>query len=906
MTKDPKVKHLKEIAQMVERFTEDHRYNISLIVEYAGVHLNAISAFYNRIVGEKIITYAKWNAPDDYVDIDNARGHICSDVVSKRFFDCFVVRDLPNSVYYHTDPNVKKYNLESYMGCGVGGEGDAIGSLCVVYQEDHSPTEFENDILRILSTFVSIEEEKVSKDENVLKAMEFLDSLVDDSLDMIVAVDASKNIVRFNKAAKLKFGYGNEEIIKQNVSIIYVNENESDRVYQCLSDTGKFHGEVQNRTKDGKVFTSLLSASMLFSRHGDYIGTVGISRDVTEEIRTRRQLQKSEQRFRELADLLPTIIMEYDKQGNITYVNKAGLDLFERSQDEIDNKSINVLDVVMPLDVARAKKSMESILIDGETTERNEYIVRGPEGKVFTVLLSAAPIRACGNEIVGARASVTDITDIKEVQARLKDREARLDAIVNTATDAIIIIDSKGTVVFWNEAANSMFGYNSEEVIGKTLEFIMPKRFHGSHKEGLKKVVSFGKKDHCVIGNTVELSGLRRNGSEFPLELSLSRWGNNGGSFFTGIIRDITDKVKDREALKASEEKFRFLIENSPQLFWIVDMDLHYTYISPSCLEFIGYTQEEMYGTHAFDHFPDYEVKKMVKVLSKRLETKDYSPKSLIVTTYTKSKEIRWQELYISFLLEDGEPVGFQGVSRDITEKREMEFALSRRDSILQAVSFTADKFLNDIEWVKSIDDILERLGKAADVDRVYVFKKDVIGHDVRVSQVYEWCDKDCTPQLGNEDLQELRLCDAGFCRWENLLRRGEPVVGFIDEFPESEKKLLSTQSIKSILVMPLIIDNDWWGFIGFDDCTTKRVWTDTEIDALRIVTSTLSAGIKRDEERKKLEQLDKKRWEQAEQYVTMHMESSKVFNPTRESKKALFNALTLMKTNDELESVEE
>lgn len=120
--------------------------------------------------------------------------------------------------------------------------------------------------------------------------------------------------------------------------------------------------------------------------------------------------------------------------------------------------------------------------------------------------------------------------------------EERFYKVVDTANDAIISVDSGDMVVSWNRGAEKMFGYSYEEIINKPLFWIIPERFREGHLKGLKAYVETGKE--TVIGKTVELAGLRKYGNEFPLELSITAWDTKDGKFFTGIIRDITERKR--------------------------------------------------------------------------------------------------------------------------------------------------------------------------------------------------------------------------------------------------------------------------------------------------------------------------------------------------------------------------
>jgi len=143
-----------------------------------------------------------------------------------------------------------------------------------------------------------------------------------------------------------------------------------------------------------------------------------------------------------------------------------------------------------------------------------------------------------------------DITERKNAEDKLAENEQHFRAVTESANDAIITGAGAGNIVGWNAAAGRVFGYTEAEIIGQPLTVLMPERFRSPHSEGLARVVAGGVPH--MIGKTVELAGLRKDGSEFPLEFSLAQWQADEGQFFTAIIRDITER-KQAEAQLAEQ-----------------------------------------------------------------------------------------------------------------------------------------------------------------------------------------------------------------------------------------------------------------------------------------------------------------------------------------------------------------
>jgi PAS domain S-box-containing protein len=147
----------------------------------------------------------------------------------------------------------------------------------------------------------------------------------------------------------------------------------------------------------------------------------------------------------------------------------------------------------------------------------------------------------------------------QEARPLTEYNEERFRAVAETAIDAIVSADSHGIIIFWNKAAERIFGYAAGDVTGKPLTGLMPERFREAHQAGLKRMVATG--ESHVIGKVVELAGLRKDGSEFPLELSLSASETRDGLFFTGIIRDITERKLAEWRLAAQYAGTRVLAE---------------------------------------------------------------------------------------------------------------------------------------------------------------------------------------------------------------------------------------------------------------------------------------------------------------------------------------------------------
>lgn len=183
-------------------------------------------------------------------------------------------------------------------------------------------------------------------------------------------------------------------------------------------------------------------------------------------------------------------------------------------------------------------------------------------------------------------------------------------------------------------------------------------------------------------------------------------------------------------------------------------------------------------------------------------------------------------------------------ILHDITERKEIEMALSRRESIMSAISLTAEQFLKETTWEHNVPAVLDTIGRAAHISHVYVAMnyQDANGA-IYTSLCYEWADPRVPSHIKNPLLQHVPLRQVGLARWENYLSRGLPLHGKTKDFPQEEQNFLKQVGILAAAVMPIFVDLQWWGFIMFDECLIERNWTSTELEALQTTANIFGSA---------------------------------------------------------------
>jgi len=209
------------------------------------------------------------------------------------------------------------------------------------------------------------------------------------------------------------------------------------------------------------------------------------------------------------------------------------------------------------------------------------------------------------------------------------------------------------------------------------------------------------------------------------------------------------------------------------------------------------------------------------------------------------------------------------GIMQDITERKQIEANLRQREAILEAITFSAEQFLNASNWRERIDIVLEKLGREFNASHAYLFEKyeDLHG-ELLSSMTYEWTAPGCTSDLGDPEYQDHPVNPSGVLkRVYDILDRGEPLVGSTSFFNQAERKYyMETINIKALLEMRIVVDGNQWGTIGFDDIVSEREWTPMEVDVIKVAANVLGAAIKRqmDEAALQKELDERKRAEQA------------------------------------------
>lgn len=279
---------------------------------------------------------------------------------------------------------------------------------------------------------------------------------------------------------------------------------------------------------------------------------------------------------------------------------------------------------------------------------------------------------------------------VSKVRAALRESEAKFRSVMESAIDAIISGDIYGDIRAWNSAATALFGYTEEEAIGRPIELIIPERFRKSHREGLERV-STGGPSH-VIGRTVELAALRKDGSEFPVELSLATWFLDDDRYFTGIIRDISER-------KQAEQKFRSVTESAIDAIISADHTGKIVSWNNAATRILGYTSEEAVGQQLELIIPKHyhELHRAgIKRVTEGGESRVIGHTVELSACTKDGKEVPIELSLSTWTVRDERY--YTGIIRDIRERKEAEEALRMSEQALRQSTLELKKKNKELE----------------------------------------------------------------------------------------------------------------------------------------------------------------------------------------------------------------
>lgn len=418
---------------------------------------------------------------------------------------------------------------------------------------------------------------------------------------------------------------------------------------------------------------------------------------------------------------------------------------------------------------------------------------------------------------------------------------ALLESMIEYSRDAIHVTNADGHVVYMNEAAESMLGAETSVenplYVGEFEPMFKEPDAWKSHLEELKVRKRLTVETRLLHQRTKVL---------IDAELTVSARDLEGEFFVIVITRDISERKRHEAELMETSATLHSVVSALPDAILKIDRDRRFNYCKANGVPLL-HDEDKVIGKHIDELLPP-ELAERVHIAIDQCRSR----RSQVRLEYdmTINGEVFWFEARTNIVNE--EEVLF--IIRDITERMRTAKEVKLKERMLGAIAKSTSALLSGTNVLDSINRSLVWLGEAAEVDRTYLFENNHEDGVTLTSQRFEWVKGGVSPQIDNPELQNVPL----FGEFLHISERGEPWEAIISQLPDDHelKETLAAQEILSVLLIPIIVDGKYWGFVGFDDCTVERSWSESELSLLQSFASSISSALERKESSLRLQEM--------------------------------------------------
>jgi PAS domain S-box-containing protein len=404
-----------------------------------------------------------------------------------------------------------------------------------------------------------------------------------------------------------------------------------------------------------------------------------------------RRAAEGRERLRTTLASIGDAVIATDTEGRITSMNAVAEALTGWTSAEALGQPLNAVFRIVNEQTRRpVENPVQKVLKLGRVVGlANHTILIAKDGTERPIDDSAAPIRCKEGKVVGCVLVFRDVTERRRVEQKRTDDAARIESVLKTVVDGIITIDQNGTVETLNPAAERLFGYNATEVVGQNVKLLMPEPYRHEHDTYIANYLRTGQAK--IIGIGREVVGRCKDGRTFPMDLAVSEFTLGGRRYFTGIVRDITERRRAEE----ERQKFVTLVENSTDFIGMCDLEGIPFFVNRAGLQMVGLDSlEQARRTAVRDFFfPEDQAKITDEFFPSVLERGHGEIE--VRFRHFQTGQARWMAYKVLTLTDaTGRAVGLATVTQDVTERRRLEDDLRKLAADLAEADRRKNQFL--------------------------------------------------------------------------------------------------------------------------------------------------------------------------------------------------------------------
>lgn len=653
----------------------------------------------------------------------------------------------------------------------------------------------------------------------------------------LFTIDTENRITSWNKRAEHVTGYSYAEVLGKDCNLLenghcFING----KLVYDNSIMPILGIECTIKDKIGNTLTISKSIDIIKDVKGFITGIITSFEDITERV-------KSETLLKLMTRTSPLAFLVVDNRTDeIMYFNHKFCQIWgitniedQMLRGEFTNNQIIPYCLPVLANIPAFAESCKPLQSEENRTTIEDYIEFVGDR---TIRRFSTQMRGANDEYFGRFYIFEDITDKKSIEDKLRESEENFRTLFDTIDDLLLVGDTKGAIIHMNNAVLNKLEYSVEELYNMHILDLHPQEIRAEAEKVLNDLLE-GKKSNCPLPLK------SKSGLLLPVETKVwpGKW--NGVDCIYGVSKDLSKQ-------QASMDKFQKLFDSNPSLLVVSSMDdSRIEDVNAAFIDKLGYSREEIIGktSKELDLFIDFN-----KQITTSMNLKENGKIRDVELQIRKKNGQVIDGLFSGEIIDNQVVKKYLTVITDITKQKIIEKELLIKDRILSAVAQSIKELLDNRDYYSAIANCFELLGEATAVDRVYLFQNHFdesgIGY---TSQKIEWNSGYKASQIDNPELQDVSFADMS--SFIEPLVNGEAFYGIVRCLENGYTRgILESQGILSIVVLPVFLQDRFWGFVGFDECKYEREWMEVECLTLSAFVNALEKAIERAQIEQELE----------------------------------------------------